>query len=68
MDRVKEVELWWMYFVFVYENRTQKLVEIILRRWEEGLGKTMEGMNLIKIYCKHICKSHNVSPCTIIIC
>jgi hypothetical protein len=22
----------------------------------------MEGVNLIKIYCKYICKCHNVSP------
>jgi hypothetical protein len=22
----------------------------------------MEGVNLIKIYCKHICKGHSVSP------
>jgi hypothetical protein len=22
----------------------------------------MEGVNLIKVYCKHICKCHNVSP------
>jgi hypothetical protein len=24
----------------------------------------MEGINLTKIYSKHICKYHNVSPCT----
>jgi hypothetical protein len=24
----------------------------------------MEGVNLIKIHCKHICKCHNVSPHT----
>jgi hypothetical protein len=24
--------MWWMYFVFVYENRTMKPVEIVLRR------------------------------------
>jgi hypothetical protein len=23
--------IWWMYFVFVYENRTMKLVKIVLR-------------------------------------
>jgi hypothetical protein len=26
----------------------------------------IEGVNLIKIHYKHICKSHNVSPCTTI--
>jgi hypothetical protein len=46
-----------MYFVFMYENRRKKPVEIILRR-----GRMMEGVNLTKIYCKHICKYHNASP------
>jgi hypothetical protein len=26
----------------------------------------MEGMNLIKIHCKHICKYHNESPLQLI--
>jgi hypothetical protein len=31
--------MWWMYFVFVYENRATKLIEIILRR---GSGREEE--------------------------
>jgi methylphosphotriester-DNA--protein-cysteine methyltransferase len=57
-----------MYFVSIYENRRMKSVEIVLRREEGGRGRMMEGVNLTKIYCKHICKYHNVSPCTAIIC
>jgi hypothetical protein len=49
-------------FCFIYENRKMKLVEIVLRREEGKTRRTMEGVNLIKIYCKHICKYHNVSP------
>jgi hypothetical protein len=60
-ERVKKGE-------FVYENRTMKLVETILSRGEKGDERMMEGVNLIKTYCKHICKCHNVSPCTTIIC
>jgi hypothetical protein len=59
-------QIWWMYFVFMYENRTMKLVEIVLtwRRMRENSG----GGVRIKIYCKHICKCCNVLPCTTIIC
>jgi hypothetical protein len=46
-----------LYFVFMYENRIMKPVEIALRR-EERRGRMMEEVNLIKIYCKH----HNVTP------
>jgi deoxyadenosine/deoxycytidine kinase len=52
-----------MYFVFIYENRRMKTVEIVLRR-----GRTMEGINPNKIYFKHICKYYNVFPYKIIIC
>jgi hypothetical protein len=40
-----------------------KPVEIVLRR-EEGKGKRKKdgGENPTKIYFKHICKYHNVSP------
>jgi hypothetical protein len=41
-------------------------VEIVLRGG--GGGRTMEGVNLTKIYYKQICKYHNVSPNTTIIC
>jgi hypothetical protein len=49
-----------MHFVFMCENRAMKLVRIVLRKGAEGQGRTMEGMYLTKIYCKHIGKCHNV--------
>jgi hypothetical protein len=51
-----------MYFVSMYENRRTKTVEIVLWRREGGGGRMMEGVNLTKIYYKHICKYHHVSP------
>jgi hypothetical protein len=54
-----------MYFVYVYENRIMKSVEIVLRRGEGGMRDKDEGVNLIKVYCKHICKCDTESPCTI---
>jgi hypothetical protein len=50
--------------VFIYENRMMKPVEIFLRRRERENNPQGDS----KIYCKHICKNHNVSPCTTIIC
>jgi hypothetical protein len=44
--------MWWMYFVSIYENRRMKLAEIVLRNGEEGSRRTMEGVNLAKMYCK----------------
>jgi hypothetical protein len=46
-----------MYFVCVYENRTMKSAEIVLRR--EGIRKNNGGVNPINMHCKHICKCHN---------
>jgi hypothetical protein len=58
-----------VHFISIYENRRMKLVEIVVKgRGKEGRGQTMEGVNLSYIYCKHICKYHNVSPCTTIKC
>jgi hypothetical protein len=54
-----------MYFVNIYENTIIKTVEIVLRRG--GRGRTMEGVNLFKIHCKHMCNYHNASPCKTII-
>jgi hypothetical protein len=51
-----------MYLVPIYENRTMKPLEIVLRSGEGGEGRTMEGRNLTKIYCKHIYKYHNAFP------
>jgi hypothetical protein len=43
----------------------------LLKLFEEGgwgeRGRMIGGVNLTKIYCKHICKCQNVSPCTTII-
>jgi hypothetical protein len=55
----------WMCFVFIYENRRMKPVEIVLRGG--GKSRMIEGIYLTKIYFKHIYKYHNVSPCTTII-
>jgi hypothetical protein len=49
-----------VYFVYMYENRTMKTVEIVLRRG--GIWETDGGVNIIKIYCKHIRKCHSESP------
>jgi hypothetical protein len=57
-----------MSFVFIYGNRILKPIEIVLRRVGEKRGRMMEGVNLTKIYYKHICKYHNISPCRTIIC
>jgi hypothetical protein len=40
-----------MYFVFLYENRTVKFVEIILRRGRRRMKKNDGGVNVIKIHC-----------------
>jgi hypothetical protein len=45
------------YFIYLFENRTMKCVEIVLRRVEGGIGRRMEGV--IKVHCKHIWKCHN---------
>jgi hypothetical protein len=31
-----------------------KPIEIVLRRERGAVGRTMDGVNLTKIYCKHI--------------
>jgi hypothetical protein len=31
--------MWWMYFVFMYENRRMKPTEIVLSRGEEDEGE-----------------------------
>jgi hypothetical protein len=55
-------------FVFVYENKRMKLVEIVLERWSGVKREKMEGINLTKIYCKNLCKYQNVSLYTNMIC
>jgi hypothetical protein len=56
-----------MCFVSIYENRRIKPVEFVLRRGRGGKRKNDEGSKL-KTYGKQICKYHNVSPSTTIIC
>jgi hypothetical protein len=46
----------------VNENTTIKHAEIVLRRGAEGMSEKDGEVNLIKIYCKHIYKYHNVFP------
>jgi hypothetical protein len=38
------------------------------RRRRRGRGRGGSGKRRIKIYCQHIFKYHNVSPCSTIIC
>jgi hypothetical protein len=49
-------------FVFVYENRTMKPVEIVLRRGTRRERRKMEWVNLIKTYRKQLYKSHSAYP------
>jgi hypothetical protein len=59
-------QIWWMYFVFMYENRIMNPVVIVLRRGG-GIRENDGRLNLFKIYCNHICKYHNVSHCKTIL-
>jgi hypothetical protein len=61
-ERVNEVDI----FCILYENRKMKPVGIVLRRKEEQ--RENDRGDKPKIYCKHICEYHSVSPCTTIIC
>jgi hypothetical protein len=42
----------------MHENRTVKPVKIALRSGVEGIKEKEGGVNLIKIYCKHLCTCH----------
>jgi hypothetical protein len=44
---------------YTHKKKKKKCVEIVLRRGERGRGRMMEGLTLIKVHCKHICKCHN---------
>jgi hypothetical protein len=50
----------------MYENRIMNPVVIVLRRGG-GIRENDGRLNLFKIYCNHICKYHNVSPCKTIL-
>jgi hypothetical protein len=58
----KEELIWSMYFVYQHENRTMKPVEIVLRRGKAEEEVWLEGVNLINIHYKHICKYSNEIP------
>jgi hypothetical protein len=49
-----------MYFVFIYENRRIKSVEIVLRTGG-GEKRENDGRGKSKICCKHTCKYFSVS-------
>jgi hypothetical protein len=53
-----------MYFEFIYGNRSMKTVEIV-PKWGR---RENNGGSKPKIHFKHICKHHDVFPCTDIIC
>jgi hypothetical protein len=57
-----------MYFISIYENRRMKPADIALRKGEGGKGRTTEGVNLTKVYCKDIGKYYDISSCTTILC
>jgi hypothetical protein len=46
----------------MYENGKMIHVKIILRIIGEGIRRMMVWMNLTKIYCKYLCKCHNIFP------
>jgi hypothetical protein len=48
-----------MYFVFIFENRRMKPVEIVLRRRERGKRRMMEGVNLRYIISTYV----NITMC-----
>jgi hypothetical protein len=50
------------YYVFIHENGKMRPVETIPGMGGGGIKEKMEGVNSTKIYCKNLCKCHNVSP------
>jgi hypothetical protein len=56
MEGGKEGKYGWMYFTYLYENRTMKSPKLFLK------GRMVEGVNLIKVHCKHLYKCHNETP------
>jgi hypothetical protein len=56
--------MWWKYYVVMYENGKMRPIETIPRMGVKG--RIMEGVNSTMIYCKNVCKCHNVPlPTTI---
>jgi hypothetical protein len=54
--------MWLVYFIYMYENRTMKLVEID-EEGKENIGGGRGGVNLTKVHCKHIWECDN-ETCT----
>jgi hypothetical protein len=54
--------MWRTYYVFMYENGKMDLLKLF-QEWERGnKRRILEGVISTMIYCKNICKCHNVSP------
>jgi hypothetical protein len=45
-----------------------KPIKIVQRNEEGGGGRIMEGVNPMKIYCKLVCRYHNIFPFATSIC
>jgi hypothetical protein len=58
----KEEQIWLMYFTYLYENRTIKPAEIVLKR-EQGISENGGGVNLTQTHCKPMWKCHSENPC-----
>jgi hypothetical protein len=54
--------MWWKYYVLKYENGKLRPVETIPGMGEGVLRRMIEGVNSTIIYCKNVCKCHNVPP------
>jgi hypothetical protein len=46
----------------MYENGKMRPIETIVRMGGGRIKENDGGVNLTKIYSKHLCKCHNVSP------
>jgi hypothetical protein len=60
--RMSMVQILCMYvcmYVWKWKNET---FWNYFRNRERGQRRMIEGVNSIKIYCKHFCKYHNVHP------
>jgi hypothetical protein len=51
-----------IYFAYMYENRTIKPDEIVLRSRGERMRENGRRVTLIKIHCKYTCKCGNELP------
>jgi hypothetical protein len=63
-ERVKEGKYGGL-FVFMIGNRRMKPVEVVLRSGGGRGGRLIKRVNLIRLFCKHRRKCHNVLCSTI---